>query len=122
MNSTFSSTVPNVNLRQRIPQQAIDQIVLQIAEKFLPQRIILFGSYAKDTPRPESDLDILVIMKTPLRETEQAIQIRQELNVLFGLDLLVYTPDNLTQRLEWGDSFLKEITESGTVVYESINA
>jgi hypothetical protein len=31
----------------------------------------------------------------------------------------VITPQRLAERLDWGDSFLKEIVEKGIVVYES---
>lgn len=119
MNVNPALIVPNITRRQRIPQKAIDAVVAQIAETFHPQRIILFGSYAYGTPRPESDLDLLVVMETPLREAEQALKIRQDLQVLFGLDILVYTPERLNQRILLGDSFLQEITQRGITVYES---
>lgn len=92
---------------------------MQIAKQFQPQRIILFGSYAYGNPRPESDVDLLIIMETPLREVQQALQIRQALNPLFGVDIIVYTPARLEQRLKLGDSFLQEISAKGIVVYES---
>ena len=60
--------VPTIYKRKRIPQKAIDQVVEQIVEKFKPQKIILFGSYARGNPHPESDVDMLVVMDTPLRE------------------------------------------------------
>ena len=56
--------VPTVDKRKRIPQKAIDEVVEQIVEKFKPQKIILFGSYARGNPRPESDVDLLVIIFT----------------------------------------------------------
>jgi predicted nucleotidyltransferase len=43
--------VPTIDKRKRIPQKAIDQVVEQIVEKFKPQKIILFGSYARGNPR-----------------------------------------------------------------------
>ncbi len=115
-------TVPTIDKRKRIPTAAIDSVVQQIIEKFHPLRIILFGSYAYGKPRPDSDVDLLVIMNTQLRESEQAIQILQQLEFLFGLDLLVITPQRLSQRLEWGDSFLREVIDQGKVLYESANA
>ncbi len=115
-------TVPTIDIRENIPTTVIHSLAHKIVEKFHPQRIILFGSYAYGTPRPESDVDILVIMETPLKESEQALQIRLAVNVLFGLDLIVYTPENLAQRIAWGDSFLREITGQGLVLYESANA
>ncbi len=114
--------VPPINTRQRIPEEAIQDIVEQIAHKFSPLKIILFGSYAYGSPRPESDVDLLVIMKTHLRQTQQAVQICQKIEYQFGLDLIVYTPANLAQRLEWGDSFLKEIVNRGKVMYERPDA
>jgi predicted nucleotidyltransferase len=112
--------VPAIDKRKRIPEKAIQDVVRQIAEKFHPQKIILFGSYARGKPRPESDVDMLVIMETQLKETRQALLIDKSLERdLFGLDLLVRTPANLRERIALGDSFLKEIVTMGKVLYES---
>ncbi len=115
--------VPPVTERERIPQEAIDDIVRQIVEKFQPQKIILFGSYAYGDPRPESDVDLLVVMETSLKESRQALLIDQNLDRdLFGLDILVRTPQVLAERIALGDSFLKEIALRGKVLYEASNA
>jgi len=115
-------SVPTIDIRKHIPIIVIRALAQRIAEQFHPRRIILFGSYAYGQPRPESDVDMLVVMETPLKESEQALQIRRSVNVLFGLDLIVYTPENLAQRIAWGDSFLREITMQGLVLYESPDA
>ncbi len=114
--------VPTVDVRTRIPEEIIQEMISRIARHFRPRQIILFGSYAYGKPRPESDVDLLIVMDTPLRETEQALQIRQYINPLFGVDFLVYKPARLKERLQLGDSFLKEITEKGVVMYESPDA
>jgi predicted nucleotidyltransferase len=54
--------VSHVNEHQRIPEQAIRAVVKRIAEKFQPEKIILFGSYAYGQPKLESDVDLLVVM------------------------------------------------------------
>jgi predicted nucleotidyltransferase len=113
--------VPNINQRRRIPARAIDDVAHQIIEKFKPQKIILFGSYAHRQPRPESDVDLLVIMETSLTETEQAVRILQAVEYHFGLDLLVRTPDSLAHRLRLGDPFLREIITKGIVIYERVD-
>jgi predicted nucleotidyltransferase len=118
--SAIPVKVPPFTQRTRIPQEAIDYVVWQIAEKFQPLKIILFGSYSYGTPRPESDVDLLVIMETPLKEIEQEIRICQEIEYHFGLDLLVKTPATLANRLALGDPFLKEIVKKGQVLYERI--
>jgi predicted nucleotidyltransferase len=107
--------VPPIDKRKRIPQEAIDQVVQQIVEKFKPQRIILFGSYARGNPRPESDVDLLIVLDGP----KKSLDIRHDLGVMFGLDLVVYTPRRLKERLEMGDWFLRDIVEEGKVLYES---
>ena len=60
----LSGKVPNVNERRRIPTWAIRAVVKQIAEKFQPDKIILFGSYARGTAHGESDVDLLVVLPT----------------------------------------------------------
>ena len=117
--SDISLSVPPIPVRDRIPFAAIQDIAGQIADLFKPQRIILFGSYAYGQPQPESDVELLVIMDTPLNETRQAVEILKAISYRFGLDLLVYTPQRLQQRLDWGDPFLKEIVKRGKVLYAS---
>jgi predicted nucleotidyltransferase len=120
----MSSTphVPTIDVRKRISPRTIRAVANRIARQFRPQRIVLFGSYAYGSPRPESDVDLLVLMDTTLKPSEQAQQIRQYLKPLFGLDLLVYTPEQFAQRLDWGDSFLQEVAARGKVLYESPDA
>ena len=109
--------VTNINERRRIPMRAIRDVVKQIAEKFNPDKIILFGSYANGKPRPESDVDLLVIMDSPLRNRQQAAEIARSLDYHFGLDLLVRSPQQLAVRIELGDFFLREVMETGKVLY-----
>ena len=111
--------VPTIDQRDRIPQEAIDEVVRQIVEKFKPQKIILFGSYARGNPRPESDVDLLIVLDTLLKETKQSLEIRRHLGVMFGLDLVVYTPQHLKDRVEMGDWFLRDILKEGKVLYEA---
>ena len=46
--------VPTIDKRKRIPQEAIDQVVEQIVEKFKPQKIILLGSMRAGIPAPKA--------------------------------------------------------------------
>jgi uncharacterized protein len=114
--------VPTIDIRVRISAEVIDEIAHQIAQRFKPQKIILFGSYANGTSKAESDIDLLVIMDTTIKEIQQAQLIRQYLNPLFGIDLVVHTPANLSRRLELGDLFLQEVVSKGRVLYESTNS
>ena len=111
--------VPTIDKRRRIPQKAIDEVVQQIVEKFKPQKIILFGSDARGNPRPESDVDLLVVMKTSDKDGKQSLEMRRHLGVMFGLDLVVYTEKRLKERVDMGDWFLRDILKEGKVLYES---
>jgi predicted nucleotidyltransferase len=107
------------NGHRRIPMRAIRAVVKQIANKFYPEQIILFGSYAYGKPKPESDVDLLVVMETPLRERQQRLEISRALSPRpFPLDVVVRTPKQLKERITLGDSFLREITAQGKVIYE----
>lgn len=112
-----SKRVRSSNSRRRVPMRDIRAVVRQIATKFQPEKIILFGSYAYGKPKPESDVDLLVVMDTPLRPSEQAAQIVRAIDYHFGMDLLVRRPQQLAERIALGDSFLREVTEKGKVVY-----
>jgi predicted nucleotidyltransferase len=110
--------IPDVTERRRIPEWAIRWVVDQIAERFAPRRIILFGSYAWGSPRPESDLALLVVMPTK-RAGEQSLRIRQAIECPFGLDLIVHTPQALARRLKLGDFFLRQVVKEGKILYEA---
>jgi uncharacterized protein len=100
-----------------IPMAVIRRYARQIAERFRPEKIILFGSYAYGQPHEDSDVDLLVIM--PARNPhDQAVKIRWELPAPFAMDLLVRTPKDLKWRLEERESFHTEITSKGKVLYE----
>lgn len=116
--ATPSIKVLPINRRKRIPQEAIDDVIRQIVEKFQPAKIILFGSYAYGTPRPESDVDLLVVMETQIKEIQQEILICQQVDCHFGLDVIVKTPEDLKRRIALGDPFLQEIIQKGKVRYE----
>ena len=98
---------------------AIEQVVEQIVERFHPDKVILFGSHAYGIPHPESDVDLLVVMETKRTGAQQAVEILRAINLNFGLDLVVYSPKRIKQRLDWGDSFLREVVTKGIVLYES---
>src|ERR1700687_5527339 len=71
-----------------IPMRAIRRFARQVAERFHPEKIILFGSYAYGTPHADSDVDILVIM--PARnQLDQAFKIRLGIPAPFPMDLIV---------------------------------
>lgn len=105
--------------RRRIAMRAIRAVARRIAERFQPKKVILFGSYAYGKPGPESDVDLLVVMRTSLRSRQQRLEISRALSPRpFPLDILVRTPEELEERIAQGDAFLREIVTRGKVLYE----
>jgi predicted nucleotidyltransferase len=122
--SRKSSDTPPLSRRYRgadVPMAVIRRYARQVAERFRPDKIILFGSHAYGTPHEDSDVDLLVIM--PARnQLDQAFRIRLAIPAPFPMDLLVRTPHNLKWRLQEGESFSSEIVAKGKVLYEKDNA
>jgi predicted nucleotidyltransferase len=99
-----------------IPIAAIRRYARRIAERFQPDKIILFGSYAYGEPHEWSDVDLLVVM--PARnQIDQSIRIMNALEAPFSLDLIVRTPTRLRRDWEDGDWFLREVLAKGKVLY-----
>src|SRR5213082_2584775 len=97
-----------------VPMAVIRRFARQVAERFRPDKIILFGSHAYGTPHADSDVDILVVM--PARNTiNQAARIRWELPAPFPMDLIVRTAEDLRWRLREGESFHTEVLTKGKV-------
>ena len=89
-------------------QRAIDTMVLRIVEQFDPERIILFGSRGRGDARPDSDVDLLVVMPVDGSTREKAIEIRLALHdIPVAKDVIVVTPESFRWRqkvvgtIEW---------------------
>ena len=106
------------NRGAEVPTPAIRRFAREVAREFKPEKIILFGSHAYDTPHEDSDVDVLVIM--PTRNTlDQGVRTSLAIDPPFPLDIIVRTPAAMRWRLAEGDSFLQEITTQGKVLYEA---
>lgn len=104
---------------RRISLRDIRAVAQMIAEKFDPDKIVLFGSRAYGRPGTSSDVDLLVVMDTPQNESEAARSIRDALPPRsFSLDILVRSQSEIDRRIAQDDWFLEEITRQGKVLYE----
>jgi predicted nucleotidyltransferase len=103
-----------------IPLSAIRRFARQIAERFHPEKIVLFGSYAYGRPHNESDVDLLVIMPA-YDVVAQAIRISGAFERLFSHSIIVRTPQQIERGLREDDRdwFLYEVMTKGKVLYEA---
>lgn len=107
----------NRNL-QKISQDEIRDYAQHIGETFLPDKVILFGSYANGDADKNSDVDLFVIMDFSGRAPQQAYEIRKAIPKSFPLDLIVRRPQEVEQRLEMGDLFIRDVLSNGKILYE----
>src|SRR5260370_33005550 len=89
-------------------QTHIDSMVQRIVKKFHPEKIILFGSQARGDARPDSDVDLLVVMPVEGCVYEKRLEISQALeSIPVHVDVIVTTPENFAWRkdvvgtIEW---------------------
>src|SRR5882672_11686052 len=91
-------------------QPHLDQIVRKIVDALHPRRIVLFGSRAQGTARPDSDVDLMIEMNTSLSPTGRATQVYRLLGPReYALDVLVYTPDEIREGRTRRYSFINVI-------------
>lgn len=93
---------------------AVSELVRRIVAVAHPDRIILFGSAARGTVGPDSDLDVLVVKAgVPHRR-----QLAQEIHrALFGIgvpvDVIVMTPEDVDALCDAVGSFVSAALREG---------
>ena len=91
----------------------------RIVQDFNPLRIILFGSHARGDARPESDIDLLVVLPEVANKRLAAIEIRRALADLpVCKDIVVTTPEEITRRGDLVGTVLRSALREGKVLYE----
>ena len=102
----------------------MEQKIVEVAEKIVkvyqPDKIILFGSWAWGKPNEDSDVDLFIIKKSSEKRIDRQRKLRK---ILFGngfpaMDLLVYDPKEVGERMKMKDIFLNKIFNEGKLVYE----
>jgi uncharacterized protein len=100
------------------PQLVIREMVRRIVEAQHPLKIILFGSYARGTSGPESDVDLLVVMPDGTKKRDTAVAIRRVLaGVGLAKDIVVTTPGEIALRGAMVGTVLKPALRDGKVLY-----
>ena len=97
----------------------IEALGREIASRFQPRQVLLFGSHAKGTATEHSDVDLLVVLPSETRPVHKAAEIRLALRRDIPIDILVKTPGTIQQRLAMGDCFIEEVVREGKKLYEA---
>lgn len=99
--------------------------LLKILKELKPKQVILFGSYAKESARLNSDVDIFVVKKaTPKKLHKLILKVQKKLKKFekkysIEVDLFVDTPSGIRYRLDvLEDPFYTSIFDTGVTLYE----
>ena len=84
--------------KKTLSEDILQEIVRRIVTTVQPEKIILFGSAAREEMGPDSDLDLLVIKSCRnRRKTARAIR-RKLIGIGIAKDVIVATPEDLSVR------------------------
>lgn len=113
MTSAANADYPEVN------DKLLAEIVRRMRAVGEPDQIVLFGSHARGSARPDSDLDLLVIEESTLPRYRRA---PRYLRALLGLhpakDVVVWTPAEVAQWAAVPQAFITTVLREGKVLYE----
>jgi uncharacterized protein len=95
--------------------------VARLIGAFAPERIVLFGSYAKGTARAASDVDLLIISNFDANSLVHLRRARQLTADCFPpVDVVLATPADVANASSARSPFLLSILGSGRTIYTSM--
>ena len=102
-------------------REKIEEMVRRIVAKFDPEKIILFGSFARGEAGPDSDADLLVVMRVSGSKRSKALEIdRALLDIRLAKDVIVVTPEEVERYQERVGTIIYPALHEGEVIYERV--
>lgn len=106
-------------MRVAEPPLFLRRVVARYVRAFAPERIVLFGSYAKGKNGPASDVDLLIVTTVDTGAIHLAKRARQLAADCFPcVDVVFATPDDLEHADTAASPFLMSILGSGVTIYQ----
>ena len=107
-------------MTEQIPSSLSQEIVRRIRATAEPEKIILFGSYARGEERADRDLDLFIVLDSVLPRYKRAVPFYQALSGLgVAKDIVVYTPSEVAEWQTASCSLVATVLREGKVLYES---
>jgi predicted nucleotidyltransferase len=100
-------------------RETIEEMARKIRDRFAPEKIVLFGSYARGDANDSSDVDFLVVKATTLPKPARSAPIYSLLrDYPVSKDILVYAPRELEDYAALPASVVHRALAEGIVLYE----
>ncbi|MBS3976482.1 MAG: nucleotidyltransferase domain-containing protein [Syntrophomonadaceae bacterium] len=107
-----------IDQRKKLLEKELSRIVEILWRDYEPERIILFGSMTEGDVHEWSDIDLLIIKDTSKRPIDRILEVSCLIMPKVGIDLFVYTPDEVEALMQGKYTFFSEIVAKGKVIYE----
>jgi predicted nucleotidyltransferase len=112
-----------INKRKRKPGKPdaalLADTVKRIVRVAKPEKIVLFGSAARGTMGPDSDLDMLIIKSGKFNRGRVTTEIYRHLSGEIAVDALVVTPEEVERYRHSHCLVICPAMREGKVVYEA---
>jgi predicted nucleotidyltransferase len=94
----------------------LQEITKQIVDRYSPEKLLLFGSQSKNRAKPNSDIDLCVVLATTNKRRLLA-DMYYSIEAEKPLDLVLYTPEEWAHNVMDKTSFAHLINTEGIVLY-----
>jgi len=102
-----------------INQETLQEATRRLIENFSPQRIILFGSQARETADDQSDVDLLVVTNFVGKRRTLMVEMDRALRGLgIARDIIVITPEEFERDSEIPGTIARPAAREGRILYE----
>jgi predicted nucleotidyltransferase len=103
-----------------IDDQTLQQVVKRIVAAAKPTRVILFGSYGRNSADQDSDLDIMVVKPVVTDKGAEMVRLHEVVgDVGTGVDVLVYSDEEFERRSRVPGTVLYWARKEGRPLYEA---
>jgi predicted nucleotidyltransferase len=108
---------------QPVTEELLKEMAEKIVREINPRKVVLFGSHARGTARPDSDLDFLIVEDGPFNAQRSRRAEMTRLWMLFPdvripIDFLVYSPEEVTKWQSSRNHVIHHAMNDGRVLYE----
>jgi len=102
-----------------VSEQILQEATRRLVQKFAPLKVILFGSQARGTADPKSDVDLLVVCPLSGRRREMIVAMDLTLNGLgIARDIVILTPEEYERDREIPGTIARPASRQGRVLYD----